>query len=163
MGRRGPIPMPTSIRMLRGNKGKRPVNPREPQPDRKPPRCPEFLEPDAKKEWKRLCKLLLKMNVLTEADGMALACLCQTWSTLGKAQRRLNETGLLFKTPSGYVQQSPFVSIVNVCGDIVMKLAQEFGLTPAARGRLQIGPIAPESPEKSKWDIFFENRFESHS
>ena len=89
---------------------------------------------------------------------MALACLCQTWSTLGKAHRKLNETGLLFKTPSGYVQQSPFVSIVNVCGDIVVKLAQEFGLTPAARGRLQIRPIAPENTEKSKWDIFFENR-----
>jgi P27 family predicted phage terminase small subunit len=150
--------MPTSIRMLRGNKGKRPVNPREPQPERKAPRCPDHLDAEAKKEWKRLSKLLLKLGVLTEADGMALACLCQTWSTLGKAQRKLNETGLLFKTPSGYVQQSPFVSIVSACGDIVMKLSQEFGLTPAARGRLQIGPIAPENTEKSKWDIFFENR-----
>jgi P27 family predicted phage terminase small subunit len=158
MGRRGPVPMPTSIRMLRGNKGKRPVNPREPQPERKAPTCPEHLDAEAKKEWKRLSKLLLKLGVLTEADGMALACLCQTWSTLGKAQRKLNETGLLFKTPSGYVQQSPFVSIVSACGDIVMKLSQEFGLTPAARGRLQIGPIAPENTEKSKWDIFFENR-----
>ncbi len=130
--------MPTATRVLHGNKGRRPVNPREPQPERKAPRCPEHLDPEAKKEWRRLCNLLLEMNVLTEADGMALACLCQTWSTLGKAQRKLNETGLLFKTPSGYVQQSPFVSMVNVCGDSVAKLAQEFGLTPPARDRPNI-------------------------
>ena len=81
--------MPTWIRMLRGNKGKRPVNPREPQPERKAPRCPDHLDAEAKKKWKRLSKLLLRLDVLTEADGMALACLCQTWSTLGKAQRKL--------------------------------------------------------------------------
>jgi hypothetical protein len=40
------------------------------------------------------------MRVLTEADYMALANLCQTYSTLVKAQDKLNELG---KTPSGYV------------------------------------------------------------
>jgi P27 family predicted phage terminase small subunit len=138
MGLRGPIPMPTSVRMAHGNRGKRPANPREPQPDRKAPPCPPHLDAEAKKEWKRLCKLLLKMDVLSEADGMALACLCQTWSTLRKAQAKLNETGMLFKTPSGYVQQSPLVGIVGTCIDTVTKLGQEFGLTPAARGRLQV-------------------------
>lgn len=62
------------------------------------------------------------MNVLTEVDGMALACLCQAWSTLRKAQTKLNETGMLLKTPSGYVQQSPLVGIVGSCIDTVTKL-----------------------------------------
>lgn len=157
MGLRGPIPMPTSVRILRGNRGKRPVNSSEPQPERKAPVCPEHLDAEAKKEWKRLCKLLLKMNVLTEADGMALACLCQAWSTLRKAQTRLNETGMLFKTPSGYVQQSPLVSIVGTCIDTITKLGQEFGLTPAARGRLEINEARPEPAEKSVWDKLYES------
>lgn len=52
-------------------------------------------------QWKRLVKLLLRLRVLTDADGMVLANLCQAWSTLVKAQVKMNETGLLLKTPSG--------------------------------------------------------------
>jgi len=147
--------MPTATRMLRGNKGKRPVNPGEPQPERVAPPCPPHLDDMAKKEWKRLCKLLLKMSVLTEADGMVLACLCQTWSTLIAAQRKLSETGMLFKTPSGYVQQSPLISIVNNCTDTVTKLAREFGLTPASRGRLNVDVGTWEAPKPSPWDAIY--------
>lgn len=147
--------MPTSVRKMRGNRSRRPTNPNEPQPERKAPLCPPHLDAEAKKEWKRLCKLLLKMDVLSEADGMALACLCQTWSTLRKAQAKLNETGMLFKTPSGYVQQNPLVGIVGACIDTVTKLGQEFGLTPAARGRLQVSE-AQAPKERSVWDEFFE-------
>ena len=54
--------------------------------------------------------------------------------------------GLLLKTPSGYVQQSPLLGIVNSCTDTVMKLSREFGLTPSSRGRLQVEPEPqPES------------------
>ena len=134
------------------------MNSREPQPERKAPACPPHLDAEAKKEWKRLCKLLLKMDVLSEADGMALACLCQTWSTLVKAQAKLNETGMLFKTPSGYVQQNPLVGIVGACIDTVTKLGQEFGLTPAARGRLQLSEFKPPSAEKSVWEKLYEGR-----
>jgi P27 family predicted phage terminase small subunit len=112
----------------------------------KPPTCPDHLDADAKREWKRLVKLLLRMRVLTDADGLALANLCQAWSTLVKAQIKLNETGLLLKTPSGYVQQSPLLGIVNSCIDTVLKLSREFGLTPSSRGRLQVEPEPqPES------------------
>jgi P27 family predicted phage terminase small subunit len=86
------------------------------------------------------------MRVLTDADGLALANLCQAWSTLVKAQIKLNETGLLLKTPSGYVQQSPLLGIVNSSIDTVLKLSREFGLTPSSRGRLQVEPEPqPES------------------
>jgi P27 family predicted phage terminase small subunit len=113
---------------------------------RKAPACPDHLDTDAKREWKRLVKLLLRLRILTDADGMVLANLCQAWSTLVKAQVKMNETGLLLKTPSGYVQQSPLLGIVNSCTDTVMKLSREFGLTPSSRGRLQVEPEPkPES------------------
>jgi P27 family predicted phage terminase small subunit len=83
------------------------------------------------------------MRVLTEADWMTLANLCQTWSTLVKAQTKLTEMGILYKTPSGYVQQSPLLSMVNQCVDTITKLSREFGLTPAARSRI----MAQTEPE----------------
>ena len=102
MGRRGPAPIPTAIRIMEGNPGKRPLTGREPQPAAGvEPRCPDHLDKDARKEWRRLVPILLRMRVLTEADGYALANLCQAYSTMAKAQRKLNETGLLLKTPSG--------------------------------------------------------------
>ena len=81
--------------------------------------------------------ILRRMRVLSEADGMTLANLCQTWSTLMKAQEKLTEMGILYKSPSGYIMQSPLLPIVNQCVDTVTKLSREFGLTPASRSRIQ--------------------------
>jgi P27 family predicted phage terminase small subunit len=114
--------------------------------ERKAPSCPDHLDAAAKKEWKRLVKILLRVRILTEADGLALAILCQAWSTLVKAQTKLSESGLLLKTPSGYIQQSPLLGIVNNCTEKVVKLSREFGLTPSSRSRLEVPPEPkPES------------------
>src|SRR6266851_4112951 len=119
------------------------LNDSEPQPRASVPRCPDHLDERAKKEWKRLVPILRRMRVLTEADWMTLANLCQTWSTLIMAQRKLTEMGILYKSPSGYIMQSPLLPIVNQCVDTITKLSREFGLTPAARSRI----IAQTEPE----------------
>ena len=86
------------------------------------------------------------MRVLTEADGMALANLCQTWSTMVKAQEKLTEMGILYKSPSGYIMQSPLLSVVNQCIDTITKLSREFGMTPASRSRIQAGIASDSDP-----------------
>ena len=96
-----------------GNRGHRPLNPREPKPKAVPPRCPEHLDKRAKQEWRRLVPQLMKLQVLTEVDGMALANLCQAYSTMVHAQETLNEKGYLYKAPSGYIMQSPYLAIVK--------------------------------------------------
>ena len=82
------------------------MNRSEPQPRVVAPKCPDHLDERARKEWKRLVPVLRRMRVLTEADGMTLANLCQTYSTMIKAQAKLNDMGILYKAPSGYVMQS---------------------------------------------------------
>jgi len=136
--------MPTAIKIIRGNPGKRSLNKREPQIEIKAPECPAHLDDMARVEWDRMVPILLGMGVLTEADYMALGTLCQAFSTMAKAQDQLNKTGILFKTPNGYVQQSPLVSIVNQNADLVTKLCREFGVTPSARSRVN----AQEKSEK---------------
>ncbi len=100
MGYRGPTPKPSALARAEGNPGKRRLNDSEPQPRATVPRCPDHLDVQAKKEWKRLVPVLRRMRVLTEADWMTLANLCQTWSTMVKAQEKLTEMGILYKTPS---------------------------------------------------------------
>jgi hypothetical protein len=46
-------------------------------------------------------------------------------------------SALLMKTPSGYLMQSPLLSIINTQADIVNRQLQQFGMTPASRTRVQ--------------------------
>ena len=153
MGYRGPAPKPTIIRALEGNPGHRPLNGNEPQPRPVAPKCPAHLDKEAKREWRRMVPILLRMGVLTEADGHALASLCLAYSTLVRAQLKLNESGLLMKTPSGYLQQSPLISIINGAIEIINRISREFGLTPASRSRLQAS--APQDDAQRIEDIMF--------
>jgi P27 family predicted phage terminase small subunit len=102
------------------------------------PECPDYLDEVAKKEWGRLTTILTAMKVLTEADYIALANLCQAYSTLMNAQRQMNKTGILYKTKSGYIQQSPLLGIIGAQTRIVNDLLREFGLTPSSRTRIMI-------------------------
>lgn len=53
MATRGRKPKPTAMKELEGNPGKHPLNTSEPKPNKKAPACPKWLEPEAKKEWRR--------------------------------------------------------------------------------------------------------------
>jgi P27 family predicted phage terminase small subunit len=86
--------------------------------------------------------LLLSMRVLTESDGLALANLCMTYSTMVQAQRLMiksatgNRSPLLMRTASGYVMQSPLLGIINGQMAALTVMLREFGLTPASRTRI---------------------------
>jgi P27 family predicted phage terminase small subunit len=157
MGYRGPIPKPTVVEIAEGCPGKRPVNRDEPQPRPVAPKCPDYLDDAARKEWRRLVPVLKRMRVLTEADGIALGNLCQTYSTLIQAQEKLTKQGILYKAPSGYIMQSPLLSVVNQCVDTISKLSREFGLTPAARSRIFVNPPADDG-ETELWRILSKPR-----
>ena len=51
MAQRGRKPKPTAVKVLEGNPGKRQLNPFEPQPGKRAPQCPEWLNEEAKKEF----------------------------------------------------------------------------------------------------------------
>jgi P27 family predicted phage terminase small subunit len=133
--------------VAQGRPGKRSINHGEPQPRAIVPKCPTHLDDRAKKEWRRLVPILMQMRVLTEADGIALGNLCQTYSTMVRAQEKLNEAGILYKAPSGYVMQSPLLAVVNTCIETINKLSREFGPTPAARSRIYASPMESEAKD----------------
>jgi P27 family predicted phage terminase small subunit len=105
---------------------------------------PSHLEADGRRILRKLVPILQHMRVLTEADGIAWGNLCDSYSTMVQAQKKLRETGMLLKTPSGYVQQNPLISIVSSSMETVNKLAKEVGLTPAARMRICAEPPGEE-------------------
>src|SRR5438270_12761736 len=146
MGLRGPAPKPTAIKRLEGNAGKRKLNEAEPTPTLGAPESPDHLEDVARKEWDRLTSILVAMKVLTEADYIALANLCQAYSTLVNAQKQMNKTGILYKSKSGYIQQSPLLGIIHTQTTIVNTLLREFGLTPSSTTRVAFVDTTPKRP-----------------
>ena len=139
MATRGRKPTPTAIKELEGNPGKRKLNENEPKPAKKAPACPKWLEPEAKKEWRRLAKSMEQMGILTEADMTSFASYCQAYARWKEAEEFLTQHGTIVKTPSGYWQQVPQVSIAQTYNKIMTKLATEFGLTPSSRSRIIAG------------------------
>ena len=137
--RAGRKPKPTAIKILEGNPGKRKLNENEPKPLKKAPPCPKWLEPEAKKEWRRLAKALEAMGVLTEADMAACAGYCQSYARWKEAEERITDRGLVIRTPSGYPQQVPYISIAQQYLKLMQQFAEQFGLTPAARSRIIAG------------------------
>jgi len=133
---RGRKPKPTALKLLEGNPGKRPINEHEPIPPKGTVKCPTWLEPEAKKEWKRLAPSLEAMGVLTQADLTAFAGYCQAYARWKEAEEFISQHGSIFQTPSGYVQQVPQVSIAQQNLKIMQSFCSEFGLTPATRARI---------------------------
>ena len=146
MATRGRKPTPTALKVLEGNPGKRKLNDNEPRPDKKAPSCPKWLEPEAKKEWRRLAKKMEQMGVLTEVDMAAFAGYCQAYARWKEAEEFITQHGTIVKTPSGYWQQVPQpsgywqqvpqVSIAQTYLKIMNRFAEQFGLTPSSRSRI---------------------------
>ena len=109
------------------------------------PSCPGHLNPAAAAEWRRVAKALQRAGVLTAFDRAALAAYCQAWGRWVEAEEKLRETPALVRTPSGYVQQSPWLSIAHKQLELMGRYMVELGLTPAARSRVAAGLPGPGS------------------
>ena len=121
-----------------GKSRQAPINGREPKPPGSMPDCPDYLAPEAKAERARIASILNQIGLLTQVDRPLMACYCQTYARRAEAERKLAETPLILRTPAGYIQQSPWLSIANKQLELLAKYLTELGLTPASRSRLAI-------------------------
>jgi P27 family predicted phage terminase small subunit len=144
---RGRRPTPTRLKLLNGNPGKRPINMDEPKPEPSIPDCPSELGPVAQTEWNRLASELARLRILTQLDRAALAAYCGAYALWAEATENIQKFGTMVKSPSGYPIQSPYVSIANRQAEIMLRVASEFGFTPASRSRVS-------APEIAKPDLF---------
>ncbi len=155
--RRGPKPLPTHLKLLRGNPGHQVLNKNEPQPalDDKPPEAPAFLTGYAADEWYRVCEELYRLKLLTSVDINPLAAYCQSyciWRTAVETLKTISERdpqtkGLLIKSATGTILQNPLVLTARQAANDMVRHASEFGLTPVARTRLN-QENADRSPRK---------------
>lgn len=136
MAQSGRKPKPTALKVLEGNPGKRSLNTKEPKPKSSAPKCPTWLEAEAKKEWRRMSKQLEMLGLLTEIDMAAFSGYCQAYARWKEAEEFISKHGSIIKTPNGYLQQIPQVNIASNYLKLMSKFCEQFGLTPSARSRI---------------------------
>lgn len=155
----GRIPEPTKLKILRGNPGCRALNQLEPTPRTDTPRCPRWLDKDARTKWRQLIPELKRMGVLTIVDGDALAAYCQIWARWKEAELFIQKHGpvVAIKHKDGslkYLQQVPQVAIARTLLQLLNRFQQEFGMTPASRSRIEV----PESRAGDEYERFLKGK-----
>jgi P27 family predicted phage terminase small subunit len=139
MGKRGPAPKPTRLRLLHGDRPGR-TNQDEPPTPSGLPECPDDAADDVRQVWDYTIGNLIVMGVATPADRDALRCYCEAVVTHRKASALLAEQSTLIPgTVKGAVVANPAVRVQRDAAAQVRAFAGEFGFTPAARSEIHKG------------------------
>ena len=128
---RGRKPMPTFLKLVTGNRGRRPLNENEPTPDRALPTPPAHMSVAARSELNRVARELYDLGILTNLDRTTLCSYCDAWAEYVEYDDKVKTLGAVWKTPNrktvkklkdgteviestgGYPQQSPYVPLRN--------------------------------------------------
>jgi P27 family predicted phage terminase small subunit len=145
----GRRPTPTALKLVKGNPGKRATNKKEPKPKREIPSWPAHLSDSGKVAWGRLVVLLDRMGVLTEADSFALERLCDCYTDILECRELVERDGRTYTTQSDggtLIKTNPAVNQLRAADAQFKSYLIEFGLTPAARSKVNAEP--PDGDEK---------------
>lgn len=130
--------MPSHLKVLEGNRGKRPLNQFEPKPPPEPPKKPDTLSPAAGAIWDDLVEQLSGMRVLASVDGYTLETLCAPIVIHREAAVVVAEEGVVTRGVRGTIVKNPAVQVMRDAATTICLLASEFGLTPSGRTRIEV-------------------------
>lgn len=171
----GRRPLPTKVKKLRGNAGKRKLNDAEPKPALGEPEMPLGLSAAAKEEWRAIVPQLLRLGVLSKIDGKALGGYCAAYARWLAAEFDVAKYGLTIEEPvidatTGKqrklrgrfvvrLKKNPAISTSNDAMKMMKSFLIEFGMTPAARTRLR---MEKEGPDEDPLDALLRKRLEAN-
>ena len=135
-----PARKPSALKQRQGTLRKSRLNQHAPAPKAGLPAVPKGLSPRSRKAWKELARVLLDLEVLTPADGLALRLLSDAFDEYLEADHAVRSHGLVYQTEteSGSVmyRPRPEVAIRADAQRRLFRIAQSFGLTPADRDKV---------------------------
>ena len=136
MGRRGPKPLPTNIKLLHGTARKKDLQRNEPKPKPIAPKCPTWLSPEAKRKWKELKPELERLGIFTNIDGLTFSLAMTHYALARDAAMILKQEGSMTVDERGLPRKHPANQILRDHSQAFKQYMAEFGLSPASRTRL---------------------------
>jgi P27 family predicted phage terminase small subunit len=118
-----------------------------PDPIVSAPPCPKSLTGLAREEWDRITQLLIEVGCVSELDMAEIAAYCREWSKYTKANDRLdNLDDYITKSTKGTKIPHPLLRVSDRALANMLRICQDFGLSPAARSRLDMESAAKDDP-----------------
>lgn len=152
---RGRKPLPTHLKLVKGNPGKRPTNKNEPKAPAGRPSCPAHASDKARETWGYVCGLLEDMGILATVDAVAIEMLCEAYADFVAAADELKSLGsdyyeTVTKEGSVMYRAHPALAKKQDADRRLRGWLAEFGMTPSARSRVKLGGDADKTEDAEK-------------
>jgi len=144
MGKRGPAPTPTRLKVLHGESRPSRIRKGEPQPRAALPEVPFNADELVQVEWHRVVNELDHMGLAFAADTDAIYAYCCAVVEHRRAVRLVATSGLLLAR-DGKAVRNPAVMIARDAAALILRFGRELGLTPSAR--VNFGVAGAEEPD----------------
>lgn len=123
---------PVELKTIEGNPGKR----RLPKPPKFAPLSdepPDWLDKEARAEWRRLAKEFKRVDLAKRPDRAAMIALCAEWSKYVHSTKTMLDSSKPQRIGGKPVHQVARESLASL-----IQLWSRFGMTPADRARLDM-------------------------
>lgn len=154
MGKRGPAPAPTALKLVKGTQKCR-VNQDEPEPAPGEVAPPGWLSPEACELWEHYAPDLERQGVLRAWDVEHFALWCDVAAKRRRITAEIDEIGMTVKEPVlaqgqvvGFViKRNPATLVEKGLTDSMARYGARFGLTPSDRSQLKVGEGDSKNPK----------------
>lgn len=135
---RGGKPIPSYLKIVRGNPGRRPLNESEPKPVGNLDVPPDWLTAAQKEGWRYVIQHA-PVGLLKRLDSALLVI----WVVAEDLHRQAAESlaksrSLLARGSMRQIVVSPYIAIMNGQALIMLKTASELGFSPVSRTRIHL-------------------------
>jgi P27 family predicted phage terminase small subunit len=137
---KGPRARPVPLKLREGERpDRRPRNPPTAPIAATAPLPPEHLSDVAAETWNRLAPQLHSKGLLTEWDLEMFGIGCEAYAKWRRASQLVNDSDVLIRGYRGSLVRNPASQVARENGEVVLRWAREFGLTPSARSGIDLG------------------------
>ena len=130
MGKRGPRPTPTALRILRGNPSQKALPKDEPEPPPAEPSmtaCPNWVKGSGRTLWNKMAPRALGLGLLTVVDMPKFEAFCMAYGRWRQYERLAERVGPADAVAKGYRKAA------DTASSRMAQLGSAFGFDPSSR------------------------------
>jgi len=148
----GRPPLPTALKLLRGEVKRDRINLDEPKVAAGLPARPEGMIEGADAEWDHIMAVLGPTGAITLADAEAVRQFAETTVTYRQLVATYNATGgkAVIRNRAGEVAVNPILAAIDKARTAQQIAAREIGATPSSRGQIRV----KQSPTADPFEKF---------
>jgi P27 family predicted phage terminase small subunit len=139
---------PASVRIAEGHAGHRPIPTEIDYPTGI--KCPTFLDPEARKEWRRIASALADLDVLKQTDVSVLASYCVNFSRWKQAEMIIAKEGTTVRLMGSQGQERwvkhPSLTVAIEAQQQMLRSGKQLGFSPVDRVRVPSTPRQAANP-----------------